>query len=108
SAGDDALRAALGPALALAAAPPGRVPGTACPSPEIAGDLALGRLDGPLMLAEAEHVADCAACMARVVTDRRAGPGASPAASAPPPARGIDLPLVIGIALGVGIVLLWF
>lgn len=108
AAGDDALRAALAPALALAATPPGRASGTACPSTEIVGDLALGRLDGPLMLAEAEHAADCPACMARVVALRRAGPAASPAASAPSPARGIDVPLVVGALVGVGIVALWW
>jgi hypothetical protein len=106
SSGDDALRAALAPALELAARPPARVPGTQCPPPDIAADLALGRLDGPLMLATAEHAADCPACLAALARTRRSPPP-GPAAAPPPPARGIDAPLVVGALAGIALVV-WY
>lgn len=102
SSGDDALRAALEPARRAAAERPSRRPSTPCPSAEIASDLAHGRLDGPLVLATAEHAADCPSCMTALVAARRAGPPTAPPPGAPaaPGARGIDLPLVLGAAAG--------
>lgn len=107
--GDDALRAALAPALAAAAATPSaRRPGTVCPTADILRELALGRLDGPLMLAEAEHAADCPACMAGLVAARRAGDGdagLTPSIrTAPRPLVRWDVPLVLGVLAGVGLV----
>jgi len=102
AAGDDVLAAALTPVLAMAAQPPGRTPSTACPSPDVARALALGELDGPLLLAEAEHMADCPACLVRLVADRRA-PAAAPA-PAVPARRGLDAPLVLGALAGAAIV----
>lgn len=104
--GDAALLPLLAKPLEMArTTPPGRRPGTACPSADILRELAHGRLDGPLMLAEAEHAADCPACMATVVAA-----AASPAAGskpASPPRRGIDAPLVLGALAGLAIVAAW-
>ena len=90
--GDETLLAALEPALR---APSQRRPSTACPSADVAQALADGSLDGPLLLAEAEHAADCAACRTALVARRRAGP--SPAAPGPEPSRRA---LWIGVAIG--------
>ncbi|MCE9636348.1 MAG: hypothetical protein K8T90_11650 [Planctomycetes bacterium] len=98
SGGDGALLPLLAKPLEMArTTPPGRRSGTACPSADILRELALGRLDGPLMLAAAEHAADCSTCMLAVV---RAA--AEPAAAPPqaPRARGFDAPLVLGILAG--------
>lgn len=67
---DDAtLLAALG-----ADTPDGPAPSTACPDDDVVGTLAHGLLDGPLLLATAEHAADCAGCMERVLRARDADP----------------------------------
>lgn len=113
--GDERLRAALAPLVERAKAPPVRTPGTQCPAPEILSALALGRLDGPLMLAEAEHVADCPPCMAALVAVRRAPQPAAGAesssasgSSAPAPVRrGFDLPLVLGVLAGLAVAV-WY
>jgi len=91
--GDDGLRGALAPVMEMARTPPGRKPATRCPSADIARELARGGLDGPLLLAQAEHAADCPACMARLVAART---GAVPEgglvadAEVPPPLKPAD------------------
>jgi hypothetical protein len=103
--GDEALRRALAPALDAARTPPARRPGTACPSPDVLRALALGRLDGPLMLAEAEHAADCPVCMTGLVAARRSPEDPVPAGpSTPPPLVRWDLPLVVGALAGLAAV----
>ncbi len=96
--GDDALLAALAPVLAAVREPPSRAPSTRCPSPDVASALATLRLDGPLLLAEIEHAADCPACLTRLLALHRAGP--APAAEAAP-ATSSPWPVVIGTAVGV-------
>jgi len=85
SEGDAGLLAAAAPLFPAARAAPGRAPSTPCPAPDVATALAAGRLDGPLMLAEMEHTADCPACLARLVAERAQGipPEAARAAAAP-------------------------
>ena len=104
AADDAALGAALAPALALAAPGPGRASGLRCPADDVSDALAGGALDGPLMLAQAEHAADCAACMARLVGARRGTRSTrSPPRAAAAAERGYfrpDAPLVLGVALG--------
>jgi len=99
-AGDAALLATLEPALAAAREPPVRKPGTACPTPDVLDAFATFVLDGPLMLAEAEHVADCPTCLARVVALRKAGATAASVA-APPAARRSPWPLVVGVVVAI-------
>ena len=102
SEGDAALLAALAPALAAAREPPTRPSSKHCPAADVAAALAAGVLDGPLLLAEIDHVADCPACLARLVALRRAGaaPAAQDAARSP-------WPVVIGVAVGLGAAL-WY
>lgn len=95
--GDAALLAALAPVLAAARETPSRAPSKGCPAAEVAAALAAQRLDGPLLLAEVEHTADCPSCLARLLALRRAGP--SPAEAAPPAARS-PWPVVLGAAVG--------
>jgi hypothetical protein len=71
SAGDAALLSALEPCLALAREASTGVP-RRCPGPDVAAALAAHRLDGPLLLAEIEHAADCRPCMDRLVRLLRA------------------------------------
>lgn len=114
AAGDAVLAEALARVLAIAATPPARAPGTACPSPEVAAALAAGALDGPLLLAEAEHAADCRTCLGALVAARRA-PGAAPVrpggetdpVAAPPPRRGVDWVVVAGAAAGLAAFVLY-
>jgi hypothetical protein len=106
SEGDAALLAALAPALAAAREPPVRKPGTACPTSDVLDAFATFVLDGPLMLAEAEHAADCPTCLARVVAMRKSGATAASVA-APPSARRSPWPLVVGVVVGIGAAL-WY
>jgi len=107
AAGDEVLAAAVAPVLLLAARPPERAPATACPDEPVARALAEGDLDGPLLLAEAEHVADCAACLARLVAHRRS-PRPADAAPSPVPRRGPDWPVLLGAIAGVVVVVAYF
>lgn len=95
AAGDAALAAAVSAAYAQADAAP-RPPSRGCPGPDVAAALASGSLDGPLLLAEVEHAADCASCLQRLLALRRAPP--SPAAAATPPSRA--LPALLGALVG--------
>ena len=97
SEGDAALLAALAPALAAAREPPSRPSSKRCPEADVAAALAFSQLDGPLMLAEIDHAADCPSCLVRLVALRRAG--AQPAA---PEAARSPWPVVIGVAVGLG------
>jgi len=65
---EGAVRAALDPLLA-AARTAVRAPSTRCPAPDVLATLASGGLDGPLLLAELDHVADCGTCLAAVLED---------------------------------------
>jgi hypothetical protein len=94
--GDDALLAALAPAVDLARQPPRRRPSTVCLPLDVAAALARGELDGPLFLAAAEHVADCPACLARVL-GVRAGTVSAPPGE--PVATGV-WPVVLGALSG--------
>jgi hypothetical protein len=101
SEGDAALLAAAAPLFVAAREAPHRAPGKPCPAEDVATELAAGRLDGPLMLAEMEHAADCPACLARLVAMR--AQGISPAA---PPAPAASRPLwpalfVVAVAIAV-------
>jgi hypothetical protein len=93
--GDAALVAALAPAVAAAREPPTRTPSKKCPGADVAAALAASLLDGPLLLAEIDHAADCPACLARLVALRRGG--APQPASAPPRPMW---PVVLGVAIG--------
>jgi len=73
-ASDDELLAALEPVLAAARSAPGKAPSTRCPAGDVLAALAGGALDGPLLLAALDHVADCASCLGQVLT-----PPAAPA-----------------------------
>lgn len=95
--GDAALVAALSPVLAAVRETPTRTPSKGCPSADVAAALAGQRLDGPLLLAEIEHAADCPACLTRLVALHRAGPVP---ADAPPTAERSPWPVVIGVAAG--------
>lgn len=95
--GDAALLAALTPVLAAVREAPSRAPSKGCPSPDVAAALATQRLDGPLLLAEIEHAADCPACLTRLLALHRAGP--TPA-DASPPRTTSPWPVVIGVAVG--------
>jgi hypothetical protein len=98
-AGDwSALEAALEPALVVAREPPVRKPATSCPTPDVLEALATFGLDGPLMLAEIEHAADCPSCLARLVALRKAG--AAPPPAAPPAAPPSRWPVVVGALVG--------
>jgi len=106
AAGDEVLAAAVAPVLALAAEPPRRAPSTACSEESVARALAEGALDGPLLLAEAEHVADCPACLVRLVAHRRSPRAADGAPS--PIARRSGWPVVLGAIAGVAVVVAYF
>jgi hypothetical protein len=106
SEGDAALLAALAPALAAGREPPSKAPAKPCPDDDVADALATFGLDGPLMLAEAEHAADCPKCLARLVAMRKSGATAASVA-APPAARPSPWPLVVGVAVGVALAL-WY
>jgi hypothetical protein len=95
--GDAALLAALAPALAAAGEPATKPSSKHCPAPDVAAALAAGQLDGPLMLAEIDHAADCPACLSRLVALRRAGVQPAPREAARSP-----WPIVIGAAAGLG------
>jgi len=97
--GWEALDAALTPHLAAGREPPVKKPATPCPTPDVADALAASRLDGPLMLAEIEHAADCPACLARLVATRKSGvePAADVASTAK---RKSPWPVVVGVAVG--------
>ena len=103
AAADPEVREACAPLLEAARQPAGREPSTRCPEPEVLDALAAGDLDGPLLLAEADHVADCAPCLARVVKARGAGAPPTPA----PPRKSSPVPLVIGAVLGATTALLY-
>jgi hypothetical protein len=105
SEGDAALLAALAPALAAGREAPVRPPSMPCPAPDVAAALAAGQLDGPLMLPEAEHAADCAACLARLVAGRKAG--IQPAAVVAAGRRASRWPLVVGVAVGLAAAAWW-
>jgi hypothetical protein len=96
--GDAALLAALAPVLAAVREPPSRAPSKRCPDADVAAALATLRLDGPLLLAEIEHAADCPACLARLIALHRAGPTA---ADVPASATTSPWSVVIGVAVGV-------
>ncbi len=102
---ETALLAAVEPLVAAARRPPGRTPSTTCLSDDVSAALAAGALDGPLLLAEAEHVADCPACLERIasftVTE-------APAPVAIAPRRGLDVVVTIVCALVVAVLLVWF
>jgi hypothetical protein len=95
SEGDAALLAALGPALSAAKEPPSRPASTRCPEPDVVAALAASQLDGPLLLAEIDHAADCPSCLARLVALRRAGAAPPAAVEARSP-----WPVVLGAAVG--------
>ena len=95
---DAALLAALAPALAEAKKPPSRLSSKRCPGPDVAAALAAAQLDGPLMLAEIDHAADCPRCLTQLVALRRAG--ARPAD--PAAARKPVWPVLLGTAIGLG------
>jgi hypothetical protein len=107
SEGDAGLLAALVPALEAARLTPVRAPSTPCPATEVADALAAGALDGPLMLAEAEHAADCAACLVRLVAARKAGVSAPPAARVAVRPMAALWPLVVAGAAGLALAA-WF
>jgi hypothetical protein len=104
SEGDPALLTALAPAVLAAREPPVRAPSTACPDDDVVAALAGGRLDGPLLLAEIEHAADCPACLTKLVAARASN--APPAAVASPPRRS-PWPAVLGAALGLAAACWW-
>lgn len=104
SEGDAALLAAATPLFPAARAAPHRAPAKPCPAEDVAAALAAGRLDGPLMLAEMEHAADCPACLARLVARRAQGPTAE---ESPPPAASRRVwPVLLAVALAA--VLVWW
>jgi hypothetical protein len=70
AAGDAALDAALLELLPAARVPSARTPSRACPGADVADALARGRLDGPLLLGEIEHAADCPACLAGLIASQ--------------------------------------
>jgi hypothetical protein len=96
SLGDAALAAAMAAAYPAETTATQRVPGRGCPGDDVAAALATGVLDGPLLLAEIEHAADCPACLERLLALRRA-----PVPAPPPPAPGRLWPALLGAALGV-------
>jgi hypothetical protein len=104
SEGDAALLAAAEPLFAVARQAPHRVPAKPCPAADVATELAAGRLDGPLMLAEMEHTADCPACLARLVASRAGG--VAPAAAALPASRPI-WPALLVVAIAIAAAAWW-
>src|SRR5262245_30996634 len=105
SEGDAALLAAATPLFAAARAAPHRKPATPCPAEDVATELAAGRLDGPLMLAEMEHTADCPPCLARLVAARAKG---TPPAAAPAPVASRPLwPALLVVALVIAAAAWW-
>jgi hypothetical protein len=105
--GYEELMAALGPALEAGRVAPVRAPSTPCPAPDVADALAAGALDGPLMLAEAEHAADCPTCLARLVAARKAGIAAPPPAHVAVRPMPALWPLVVATAAGIALAA-WF
>jgi hypothetical protein len=97
SEGDAALLAAAGPLFHSARAGMHRAPAKPCPDEDVAAALAGGLLDGPLMLAEIEHAADCTACLARLVAQR--GRGVPAAATRPPPRSRPIWPVLVAAAI---------
>jgi hypothetical protein len=105
SEGDAALLAAAAPLFPAARAAPNRAPAKPCPAADVAAALAAGALDGPLMLAEMEHAADCPACLARLVALRARG--APPAAAPPRPARRVHLPALLAVTAVIAALAWW-
>ncbi len=85
---DAALRdAALAPLVAAARGPSARRPATRCPQADVLRAFAAEALAGPLLLATAEHVADCPACLDALVRLRREGPPPAEETARPVPGR---------------------
>ena len=105
SEGDAPLLAAAEPLFAAAREGLHRAPPKPCPAEDVAAALAAGALDGPLMLAEMEHAADCPACLARLVALR--AQGAQPAAAPPRPARRVHLPALLAVTAVVAALAWW-
>lgn len=100
---ETALRTALAPLLAAERDTRSeRRPTTRCPQRDVLDALSAGRLDGPLLLAQLDHLADCRACLAHVL-DERAGEaaGAAPSKQPEPPAdrRGCAGVVLSGLLL---------
>lgn len=101
--GDAPFLAALAPALAAAREPPSRPSSKRCPDADVAAALAALQLDGPLMLAEIDHVADCPACLARLIELRRTAGEPAPHDA---PAAKIPWLVIVGVAAAVAAA--WF
>ena len=95
SAGSGALLEAAAPLIAAAGRDRARAPSTACLPDAVAAALGNGRLAGPLLLASAEHAADCTKCLDQVLAHRRAETPADEHA----PRRSRFGPIVIVIIL---------
>jgi hypothetical protein len=104
SEGDAALLAAAEALFPAARAAPHRTPAKPCPAEDVAAALAAGRLDGPLMLAEMEHAADCPACLARLVALRAQGEQPAPRR---PAARAALWPIVLVAGAALAAVAWW-
>ncbi len=102
--GWEALDAALAVYLPAGRDPPLRKPATPCPEAGVAAALAAIELDGPLLLAEAEHAADCPACLARLVAARKAG--VQPTVATPETKRS-PWPVVVGVVVGLAAAAWW-
>ncbi len=100
AAGDAALLSALAPLRRAAARAPTRTTATACPGADVTTAFAAGRLAGPLLLATAEHAADCPHCLERVLAE---GPVTGPPEPVPAPRRPrrvATIAIVIALLLG--------
>ena len=64
---DGAWRTALSDVLEQAGGQSSRTPSTRCPSSSVLRAVAAEQLDGPLLLAQLDHLADCDPCLASVL-----------------------------------------
>jgi hypothetical protein len=97
----DALLSSAADLVAAAGEPPARAPSTPCLSDGVAASLGRVELAGPLLLAAAEHVADCPSCLARALALRAAAPQDRDAVAPRRPrgARGAVVALLVLAAL---------
>jgi len=107
AAGTPALLDALRPLVERAVAPPARPPATACLADDVASSLAHARLAGPLLLASAEHAADCPSCLRRVLALRQEA-HVDVAAAAPRRPRAAAAVLLVALVIAALLLLLVF
>jgi hypothetical protein len=94
---EGSVRAALAPLLTAELAAAGdRRPTTRCPHDDVLEALSDGRLDGPLLLAQIDHLADCRTCLATVLGGRPQV-GGERTRAAPPARRGGCAPMVVSV-----------